>query len=98
MLITVLDDVADKWKDIGLALGFSSSDLNSIEQSHLLAVRGVKAYFHELIRQWLQWTPPDHDSPTITALHEALVDPLVEEAVVADKLLRKGMVTCTIHQ
>ena len=90
MLITVLDCVAAKWKELGLALGFSPNDLDCIEQNHLLAVKGVKAYFHELIRQWLQWTPPDHDSPSILALHEALTSPLVEEDVVAEELLEKG--------
>ena len=87
MLITILDGVATKWKEIGVVLNFSSGDLNAIEQTPTLIVKGPKGYFHELVRQWLEWTPPDHNLPTITTLYDALRDPLVNEPVLAEDLL-----------
>lgn len=90
MLINVLDQAATKWKEIGLNLGFSSDDLNCIEQDPSLVMKGVKAYFQELLRQWLEWKPQDDHLPTITALYDALKSPLVNELVLAEELLRKG--------
>lgn len=91
MLITILDGVASKWKEIGLALNFSSGDLTCIEQTPTLIVRGPKGYFQELIRQWLEWTPPEHNLPTVTALRDALNSPLVEESVLAGQIVQKSM-------
>lgn len=92
MLLTELSKIAYKWKEIGLALGFESGHLSNIQHSPLLIVEGVIGYLRELIQQWLAWTPPDHDFPTLSALNEALVGPLVDEPVLAEALLRKGEV------
>lgn len=84
LLITILDEVAAKWKEIGLALGFTPGALDCIEQSPTLIVKGPRAYLQELIRQWLEREP----SPTIEALQDALKD--VDELVLAEGLVRKG--------
>lgn len=91
MLINILDQVATKWKEIGIALSFRPCDLDCIEQAPMLMVKGPKAYLQELIRQWLEWTSPEHNLPTIVALHDALLDSMVDEPQLAMELLKKGV-------
>ena len=89
-ILSLLLPVASKWESIGIALDFSIGDLENIKHNLTLAIEGPQAYLRVLIQQWLGWTPPDHNLPTIEALCDALKSPIVNEQVLAEKMLQKG--------
>ena len=57
---------------MGLALGFLNHELTTIESKPLLVSEGTTGYLRELLSQWLKWAPPNHRSPTIKSLGDAL--------------------------
>ena len=71
-IISILKNAAAKWKQIGLKLGFLSSELNIIEHKSMLLPEGDTAFFSEMLTQWLNWAPPNHPWPTLEALSSAL--------------------------
>ena len=67
-----LKPATPQWKAVGLALGFLDHELTTIESKPLLVPEGTTGYFRELLSQWLKWAPPNHPSPTIKSLGDAL--------------------------
>ena len=63
---------APLWKDIGLNLGFTKSDLDLIQAKPLLLLEGPEGYLRELLGNWLQWAPPNHSLPALEALASAV--------------------------
>lgn len=49
--VFIMDAIAPKWKKLGVALGFSGAQLDSIEKSKL---KEVDDCCLELLKQWLQ--------------------------------------------
>ena len=49
--VYIMDAIASKWKKLGIALGFSGPQLDSIERSKL---KDVEDCCLELLEQWLQ--------------------------------------------
>ena len=60
-----------KWKDIGMALGFSSQELDSIPDH--VSLHTPRFYFKELLDQWCQWPSKNHpDIPSLERLSQVL--------------------------
>ena len=83
ILLELCLGVVTKWKDLGIYLGFSPSHLAIIEHHPLLIVEGPHGYMRELFSQWLKWTPPSHQSPTLEKLAYALNE-IVAKRVATD--------------
>ena len=90
-ILSLLLPAASKWESIGIALEFSTGDLNNIKGNFTLAFEGPEAYLRVLIQQWLKWTPPNHNFPTLESLYNALKTPIVNEQVLAKKLFQKSV-------
>ena len=79
-LVNELSAVKDKWKDLGVQLNMTPSDLNSIEikcsndPSHCLL---------EMLSQWWEVTSP---SPTWQTVVDALSSPAVGRQIVAEHI------------
>lgn len=84
--MVLLRGVFTKWYQVGLALGFDTADLDIIQHKPLLIAEGPVGYFREMLVQWLKWSPPTHDLPTILSLCSALRNPFV-----GDEWLAKGL-------
>ena len=63
---------AASWKDIGIALGFSESELNIIENSPSLFMQAPKSFLRKMLSQWLQWAPGDGRGSTVQPSKESL--------------------------
>ena len=72
MLLELAGTAANKWKEFGLALGFTNSELDEIKNTPTLMAGGPEAYFRELLSRWLDWAPPNHSLPRMDTLLEAL--------------------------
>ena len=58
-LLCKLNNHANKWRDIGMHLGFCQGELDNIERKPLLLNEGPKAWLREMLREWLEWAPGD---------------------------------------
>ena len=59
-ILETLKSSAWKWKDIGLALGFTYGELSMIECNPMLIVQHPPlSYLRHVLRHWLQWGPGD---------------------------------------
>ena len=69
---------AAKWRDIGMALGFQSYELDTIQAKPMLLARAPKSWLSEMLSQWLQWSPGDRreskDYASVKSLKEALLE------------------------
>ena len=72
-----------KWKDIGLELDISQTDLDAIEAVHR---SDIGRCFIEMLTLWLKQVDPP---PTWTALVAALQDPTIEEGGLAEEIESK---------
>ena len=72
-----LETHADRWWDIGNALGFLARELSVIENTPALFMQAPKSFLREMLTQWLQWAPSDKRGSTGYAtkvsLHGALL-------------------------
>ena len=60
-----------EWKSIGMALGFSSQELNSIPDH--VPDPTPRFYYKELLDQWCQWPSENHpEIPSLERLSQAL--------------------------
>ena len=67
-----------KWNPIGLSLGFTPSELITIQSMSRLFIGAPISYLQELLSQYVQWPTTDHPkTPTQEALCKALQSPLV---------------------
>ena len=71
-LLDLLRSAVPCWRNVGVCLGFRSSELDVIERMPLLVLEGCPGYFREMLSQWLKWAPPNHLPPTILNLASAL--------------------------
>ena len=87
----LLHNFSDKWKEIGLILGFTQPELNQIKSDPSLYMSGAPASFlTKLLSQWVQWPTVDHPTkPTLGALCEALRSSLVGLGSLAKKVERE---------
>ena len=73
-----LQQHSPKWNPIGLSLGFTTPELNTISCMITLLTGAPVSYLQELLSQWVQWPTTDHPNhPTVRALCTALRSSLV---------------------
>ena len=87
-LLHFVNRAAPKWKEIGVALGFSVDELNTIAAKPKNISRGPIACFTDLLSRWLKWAPPKHHTPTLETLAWALMEDTVGEESMANKLMQ----------
>ena len=93
-LMRLLQSYSYKWNPIGLSLGFTQHELNTISGMLKLLQGAPVSYLQELLSQWVQWPTTDHPShPTVRALCTALRSSLVGLGSLADKV-EKEMRQC----
>lgn len=67
-----------KWIEIGLQLGFVTSELDTIKSMQSLLMSSPTSFLRELLSRWVQWPTEDHPiKPTLRALCTALRTSLV---------------------
>lgn len=71
-LLDILRSAVPRWRNVGVYLGFDSSELDSIGGMPQLIHEGRPGYFREMLSQWLKWAPPNHPPPTVLNLASAL--------------------------
>jgi hypothetical protein len=77
-LMRLLQSYSYKWNPIGLSLGFTQHELNTIFGMLKLMVGVPVSYLQELLSQWIQWPTEEHqNNPTLGALCTALRSSLV---------------------
>ena len=93
-LMKLLQSYSYKLNPIGLRLGFTQHELNTIS-GMLKLLEGVPvSYLQELLSQWVQWPTTDHPShPTLGALCTALRSSLVGLGTLAEEV-EKEMKQC----
>ena len=100
-LMRLLQSYSYKWNPIGLSLGFTQHELNTIFGMLRLLVEAPVSYLQELLSQWVQWPTTEHPSnPTLEALCTALRSPLVGLGSLAKEVEREmnartGKKVCT---
>lgn len=72
ILLDLLRSAVPNWRNVGVYLGFTISELNIIERRPLLIPEGCSGYFREMLAQWLKWAPPNHPLPSVRDLASAL--------------------------
>ena len=80
-LHSLLQVVSEKWRVLGLLLGFKPEALHNMASS----AGGMESYLHKLITGWLSGDASQH--PTLESLIAALRHPNISEEGVAAKLL-----------
>ena len=83
LLLGFVKSAAPKWREIGLALGFSMDVLDAIAAKPDTISRGPIACFTDLLSRWLKWALPNHDFPTVKTLAGALRSGTVGEERIA---------------
>ena len=77
-LMRQLEACSYKWNPIGLSLGFTQVELNTIFGMLKLLIGAPVSYLREILSQWVQWPTEEHQNiPTLGALCTALRSPLV---------------------
>ena len=71
-LLDLLKSVVPHWRNVGVYLGFHSSELDIINRMPLLIPEGCPRFFRDMLSQWLKWAPPNHTPPTVFSLASAL--------------------------
>ena len=93
-LMKLLQSYSYKWNPIGLSLGFTQHELNTIFGMLKLLVGAPVSYLQELLSQWVQWPTEEHqNNPTLGALCTALRSSLVGLGSLAEEL-EKEMKQC----
>ena len=69
-LFQKIKKVSVKWRDVGVALGFSFDKLEPIANKGSLNTD--EHYMQELLSRWLKWAPPNHPLPCLEDLATAL--------------------------
>eukprot|EP00731_Ephydatia_muelleri_P019527 Em0012g352a len=62
--------VCSEWKCIGRVLGFTEDALSAIVREP--GQTREEDYYAAMLRKWLDWAPPNHDTPTVQRLSVAL--------------------------
>ena len=75
-LLDLLTDCSGKWYEIGVALGFTTSELRQIMHSQSTPMSALDC-FRELLIRWIQRPTSEHSTePTLRALCSVLRDRL----------------------
>ena len=86
-LMRLLQSYSYKWNPIGLSLGFTQHELNTIFGMLKLLVGAPVSYLQELLSQWVQWPTEKHqNNPTLEALCAALQSSLVGLGSLAEEV------------
>ena len=86
--MSLLQNHSYKWNEIGLELGFITSELQTISSMSRLFIGAPVSYLQELFSQWLQWPTDSHPSkPTLEALCAALRSSLVGLGSLAEMVI-----------
>ena len=94
-IMRLLQSYSYKWNPIGLSLGFTQHELNTIFGMLKLLVGAPVSYLQELLSQWVQWPTADHPThPTLGALCTALRSSFVGLGSLAEEM-EKEMKQCT---
>eukprot|EP00731_Ephydatia_muelleri_P005953 Em0003g201a len=83
-LLEMTRNAADRWLAIGIELGFKNNELDDMlptSRSHLYEESryyGDEMYYGDdvcyaaMLKKWLDWEPPNHSPPTLSALVAAM--------------------------
>jgi hypothetical protein len=85
----------DKWREIGIHLGFLTKELAGIEARPMLLHSAPLSWFVAMLEDWLQWAPGDSRGSTSFATLEDLVDALRQAGLGARACDLKLKVTST---
>ena len=69
---------SDKWRELGVHLGFREGELDNIKASPILLWRAPYGFLEEVLFQWLRMYPGDFRGSTNYANLEALKDALMK--------------------
>ena len=69
-IFKVTKAAGEKWRAIGMELGFTEDELSSITRE--AGRTGEEDYYSAVLRRWLDWAPPNHTHPSIEQLSLAL--------------------------
>ena len=61
---------ADRWRVIGWELEFKADELDALVREP--GRHGDEDYYAAMLRKWLDWAPPNHPLPTLSALVAAI--------------------------
>lgn len=89
IILELLAPFAYKWKKIGIALGFTLSELQVIDTAKPPLYFGTpNSWLREMLSMWVQWTPETLHGKysTLEDLVKALKSEIVELAGVAEKV------------
>ena len=95
MLLRQLKLHAAKWREIGIHLGFLTSELASIEARPTLSQSAPLSWLVAMLEEWLQWAPEDSRGSTSFATLEDLTDALNEAGLGASARDLKLKITST---
>ena len=89
-LLNLVHNFSDKWREIGLGLGFAPSELNQISSNPSLFMTAPASFQTQLLSQWVQWPTVNHPTkPTLRALSETLRSSRVGLGSLAEKVERE---------
>ena len=60
-IFRVTKAASEKWRDIGMELGFTEEQLSCIVREP--GRTGERDYYSAMLGRWLDWAPPNHDPP-----------------------------------
>ena len=69
---------SSKWRDIGMFLGFSPSELDDIQERPPLYGTAPKSWLRAILTEWLQWAPGDGRGSTNVANEHSLKQALIK--------------------
>ena len=84
LLLEMTRKAADRWRAIGIELGFKKYELDDMllsSRNHLYEESrsygdemyyGKEVCYAAMLRRWLDWAPPNHSPPTLSALVAAM--------------------------
>ena len=75
-LLGELDKHANKWRDIGLHLGFQQNELDNIQDQPVLFMHAPQSWQRAMLSEWLQWAPNDSRGSSSFATLQTLKDAL----------------------
>ena len=71
-LLQQISSHAAKWRGIGICLGFTANELDTIQSKPALFTEAPSSWLQEMLAQWLQWAPGDSRGSTSFATLENL--------------------------
>ena len=84
-VLIMLNDVSERWQELGLALGVFQPTLDNIRADH----RYVNDCKREMLKRWLTWVDGCEATCNWKSLAAALRSPTVNHKPVADAIEKK---------